>query len=160
MIGFAVPFAITGNLPFSIVSSVAAVFPDAVEGRQDAKIMMHRGLSHHPLVWLAACGGLGLLAHALRWHITGVGLDHGLPISPKMSMQLVEAFSVGIATHLATDAITMTGVPVSLDCKKRFALRLFPTGAFVESVICWLFLILSLLIRFQTILDLIQSFAP
>lgn len=152
MIGFAAPFALTGNLPFAIVSCVAAVIPDAIEGKPDAKILKHRGYSHHPLLWLLVCGGMGLIAHSLRWHLTSIGLDHQLAISPGMSVQIVAAFSVGIFSHLITDALTMTGIPISFDCRSRFALKLFKTGAFVESVVCWLFLLLALLIHHDIIL--------
>jgi hypothetical protein len=115
VVGYALAYAVTGDLLLSLTSLPMSVLPDAIEGVPKLKFVKHRGWSHNVLLW----GALGLIAYfAFPPHRT-----------------LVTAAIMGLASHFLCDCLTMSGTPI---WKNRvLKLKLLVTGAVAEYVIAY-----------------------
>lgn len=164
VVGFSLPFAFTGlttlagYLPpataiyffFSLAASAFSTLPDSIEGRR--LILKHRGISHNLFAWLLLFGAAGIV-----WLMAMKSLSEILPTGGLFSPLNLAFFAglslfAGVLTHLLADALTMTGVPLS-PVKKRFALKLFRTGAPIEYVISLFILSGACLINYKFFLS-------
>lgn len=127
MIGFGMGYLLTGELFSSIVASVAAVLPDTIEKTGDLmRIPKHREATHNPLYW-----GIALIICMIIAYFTG----------GETLLHYTIVFFIGLMTHLACDALTLTGVPISRNGEMRIALKLFCTGHIIEYLIAIVFLV-------------------
>ena len=118
-IGYALSYAVTGNLILSLVSIPMSIFPDIIEGSPQWRLVKHRGWSHNVILWILLCAFLGILA----WNI------------PRARTVLI-VMIIGSFSHIICDAITITGVPI---WENRYvALGLFRMGSPVEYLLAFL----------------------
>ena len=115
VVGYALAYAVTGDLLLSLISLPMSVLPDAIEGVPKLKFLKHRGWSHNVLLWGAFC----LIAYfAFPSHRT-----------------LVTAAIIGLASHFLCDCLTMSGMPIWKN--KALKLKLFVTGSVAEYIIAY-----------------------
>jgi hypothetical protein len=115
VVGYALAYAVTGNLLLSLISLPMSVLPDAIEGVPKLKFLKHRGWSHNVLLW----GALSLMAYfAFPPH-----------------RPLVTAAIIGVASHFLCDGLTMSGIPIWKN--KALTLKLFVTGSVAEYIIAY-----------------------
>ena len=115
VVGYALAYAVTGNLLLSLVSLPMSIMPDAIEGGPTLKLLKHRSWSHNVLLW----GALSLLAYfTLPSH-----------------RPLVTAAIVGVASHFLCDSLTMSGIPIWKN--KALRLKLFETGSVAEYLVAY-----------------------
>ena len=121
IIGFGTGYLLTGELSSAIVSSLAAVAPDAIDEIGGLiGLSKHREAFHNPVYW-----GIGLKICLTVAYFSG----------RETLSYYVLVFFMGVATHLLCDALTVTGIPISRSGERRFALKLFRTGQIVEYLI-------------------------
>ncbi|MFA5353653.1 MAG: metal-dependent hydrolase [Thermodesulfovibrionales bacterium] len=134
LIGFAVPFIITGDVWLSVASSVFSTIPDSIEtlgGRPHRYkgLMKHRGASHHPITWI----GIFFLAWAgyssfVRPLIASLSLA-------KFGATVFTSFLWGVSLHLVCDLLTKNGLPLSFNGNRRASVSSLRTGSVTEYVI-------------------------
>lgn len=120
---------ITGNPFYAIYSIPGAVFPDWIEGRPPDGAdywgwrQRHRGLSHWFVPYLVGFCGIYYLKQKgfAFWGYPFLG-DAGLFVM------------IGALMHILEDAVCGK-VPV-FSLKKRYGVKLFPVGSFIEYMFC------------------------
>lgn len=141
IVGFSLPFAVTGSLLFSLSVAAFSAVPDSIEGRR--LILKHRGISHNMFFWFGVYAATG---------ISFIFIKTLLPqCNPAITILLANAglsFFAGVLLHLLADSLTMTGIPLN-PIKKRFAFKLFRTGQPVEYVISSVTLVTACLINYR-----------
>lgn len=126
-------YAITGNAPLSIATSLCSHLPDAIEfGMGKFIFPKHRGISHNPLLWLAVLALSWLFAYhpmieQAAWLLKSFHFAPWWVLLP----------AIGAFFHLAEDALSISGIP--LWNGQRLAAGLYRTGTFREFLVVLVF---------------------
>ena len=112
-----------------LATTIGSIFPDRIEKIFGARWIKHRTITHTLSYWLAII--------PVGWIIV-THLDKQLLLPfmhPKyaiMVSQLWLWFAFGVLMHLAEDALTMSGIPITPS--KKIALKWFKAGAWQEKI--------------------------
>ena len=157
---FGITYAISNNLPISLLAAVSSILPDALEFLIPSK---HRGIFHMPLFWIiiAVLSFLGAyLIESNRFLF-----NYEYMIYNEILFKIANAFKVeitiysllnltvlgimsGAFLHLLADSLSATGIPIWKN--KMFALDLYRTFTFSELYISGvIFLICAVVILFR-----------
>ncbi len=146
LIGFSVPFILTGNAWLSAASCLFSTLPDALEtlgGRPHRfrGLMKHRGISHHPVAWVAVC--------LVVWAVWSSEVKHLIASTPlaRFGATMFTGFLWGVSVHLACDWLTKNGLPLSCSGNKRTSLSSLRTGSVTEYAIALSLFTFSLWMR-------------
>lgn len=144
--GFGVPFTIFGDPVFAIASGFSSLLPDVIEGKR--KILKHRGISHNPFAWL-------ILLAAIYLFILIYAHTSEIPLA--LLTWIIGAITTGVAMHLVTDILTITGIPFRIKNsdkpQNRIAFKLFRSGSPIEYTISSVILLLSLAVHYRSLLS-------
>jgi len=134
---FSAAWAITGKPLFALGAALFSVMPDAIEFILGPLLARHRGVWHNPLTWLALFAGAWITLA-----LSGFGgfpfqacfprriFPEALALTPDL---LILAAMFGVAMHLVTDALSISGIPVWR--RRRLAGRLYRTGGISEWIV-------------------------
>lgn len=146
LIGFSVPFILTGNAWLSAASLLFSTLPDALEtlgGRPHSYrgLMKHRGMSHHPIAWM----GMFLVV----WSVYSSFVKPFIASTPlaRFGGTIFAGFFWGVSLHLACDWLTKNGLPLSCNGNKRTSLASLRTGSVTEYAIALSLFTFSLWMR-------------
>jgi len=121
------------KIPGILVAMVTAVVPDIVE----LGILRHRGWSH-------------------GWWVYGIVYAVATLLYPQYIIYINYAL-LGITTHLITDALTMSGIPMLPFSNNRLALKIFRTGSVAEYIMVFIFIVVVGLITLRNPQTIIAS---
>ncbi|NTU42113.1 MAG: hypothetical protein HGA78_03490 [Nitrospirales bacterium] len=146
IIGFSVPFILTGDAWLSLASLLFSTTPDAIEtlaARSYSNMlrMKHRGISHHPLAWLMVFFALWTFYSSIIKPFIG----HTALAKPGATA--FSGFLWGVSLHLISDLLTKNGIPLSCNGKKRVSVSPLQTGSVTEYAIALSLFAFSLWMR-------------
>jgi membrane-bound metal-dependent hydrolase YbcI (DUF457 family) len=108
-------------------------------------LMKHRGLSHHPVTWIVVFIAAGADYYATAEPLIASTLLAALPFN--IGATLFTGFFSGVSLHLFCDWLTIRGLPLSWDGKRRTSLSSLRTGSPTEYFIAVSFLVISISLR-------------
>jgi hypothetical protein len=125
IVTFAGTYAISRNLPLSIVVASFSCLPDAIEFGPGKLIFKHRGLSHNPLFWLVIL--------AVSWassYLPIIQMTESFLGEWGFSKMFVLIPATGALFHLIEDALSKSGIPIWKG--NKVAGNLYKTGTVSE----------------------------
>ena len=157
-VGFALGLVITGNIFVAAGSAALSTIPDMIEGPDELKVLKHRGNSHNIWFWLPTF----ILPPIATFFFAPLLATQAEPmktvITPHILYLAATAWAIGIISHLLADAMTVSGVPVSLDGKRKLALKLFKTGEYREHLMAAAILFWALWLRGDSLFSALSFF--
>ena len=157
-------------------AAIAAIVPDVDYTLQKwtrkrrSMLLSHRGILHHALwipVMLTFAVALGHVKQvdgsALLWLFKGLtragvkrlvpayitGKCTASPAACRYALRCIAAFCVGYASHLLTDALTYSGIPIGWRYSRRFSFKMFATGSPAEYIVVTVIALAALIVAFR-----------
>lgn len=120
--------------------SAFSYMPDLVEfGGGRLLFHKHRGMSHHPLLWI----GILLAMLSLMFHPAIIQASEYLAsIGAKPFWVLAPA--MGALMHLVEDSLSLGGIPIWGN--KKIAFKLYRTRTWAEAVVVAMFVIVAIVV--------------
>lgn len=136
-------FTVTGSIFLGAISIVGSTIPDMVElGPGRMIFRKHRGMSHNPFFWLASCLVSYLILTTWTSQIPqGKILGYSLTVGNIVQAAFIGIFA-GIFSHLLTDALSKSGIP--LWGNRKLALGLYKTFMPSEHIVSGIILFICL----------------